>query len=67
MLSWTFMWFLLFPLNQHLNGVVPEWIIALVIYAVNMGTYMTFVVCTIRQITEFLDIYCLSIKKKKEK
>ena len=62
--SWTFMWFLLFPLNKYLGGVAPEWTVALLVYFVNMGTYLTFAVCTIGQLTEFLDIYCLTIKKK---
>ena len=45
--SWTFIWFMLFPLNKHLGGAVPEWQVALIIYIVNMGTYITFVVYTI--------------------
>ena len=64
--SWTFMWFMLFPLNKYLGSVVPEWQVALVIYIVNMGTYVAFVICTIGQITEFLDIHCLTLKKKPE-
>ena len=44
--------------------MAPEWMVALVIYFVNMGTYVTFVVCTIGQLTELLDINCLTIKKK---
>lgn len=64
--SWTLMWFLLFPLNKFVveGGMAPEWLVALIIYIVNMGNYATFVVCTISQITSFLDIYCLSIKQK---
>ena len=36
----------------------------MVIFIIDMMTYTTFVVCTIGQITNFLDIYCLSIKHK---
>lgn len=64
--SYTFIWFLLFPINKaNAELGVPEWVVALIIFIANLGTYLTFVVCTIGQITEFLDIHCLVIKHKK--
>ena len=63
--SWSFTWFMLFPLNKAQGRPVPEWALALLIFAINFTTYMTFVVCTINQICKLLDINCLTIKEKK--
>lgn len=46
------------------NLFIKEDYVALAIFVINLTWYMTFVVCTIGQITELLDINCLSIKKK---
>ena len=60
-----FYWFFLFPVNKYNHFfTLPEWLVALIIFAATSAFYGTFVVCTIGQITEFLDIHCLSIKKK---
>ena len=58
-------WYFLFPLNKQ-NKWMPEWTVALIVFCITATTYMTWVVCTIGQITKYLDIYCLSIKQKKE-
>ena len=43
---------------------MDEKYVALVIFAINLTWYLVFVVSTIGQITELLDINCLSIKHK---
>ena len=55
--------FTLFPLNKTLlDGAIPEWQIAGLIAIFEYGLYLTFVVYTTSQMTEFLGIHCLSIK-----
>jgi len=79
--SWCFIWFLLFPVNSarkffyfsiyfaftfSVGLVIPQEVVAAYIGLVNLSEYSVFVYCTIGQITKFLDIYCLSIKPKKQ-
>lgn len=80
--SWCFIWFLLFPVNSarkffyfstlfrfftfSVGLVIPQEVVAAYIGLMNLSEYSTFVYCTIGQITKFLDIYCLSIKPKKQ-
>lgn len=66
MIAYEALWFTLFPLNSMLGLNISEEVIAAIIFTVNTAIYFTFVYCTIEQITTFLDIYCLSIKPKRQ-
>ena len=55
-------WFLLFPLNTWLGNPYHDSTVAMVIVFMHSLTYMIFVKYTIDQITEYLDINCLSFK-----
>ena len=58
---------LLFGLNQQVfGGALSEQTCAIIIFAIDGVSYLTFVFYTIGQITKFLDIYCLSIKHRKD-
>ena len=45
--------------------MLPEYVVAAIVFFVTMVYYVVWVCCTISQICRYLDIYCLSIKDKK--
>lgn len=45
---------------------LPEWWVASAIFIVTFTWYIHYIVTVINQITEFLDIYCLTIKRRTE-
>lgn len=62
--SMNFCIYLLFNANKSLSHSFSEGFVAATIFAMELTSYSIFVYCTIRQICNFLDIYCLTIKKK---
>ena len=58
--------FVLLNLNAFLDRPIEDWYVVCLVFAVETLTYLIFVFCTIGQITKHLDIYCLTIKVKKE-
>ena len=67
MIAFNFLFYLIFDVNrQARKDGLPESIVALIIFILEFTFYMIFVSCTISQICQFLDIYCLTIKQKKK-
>ncbi len=54
--------FLLYPLNAYLDLVSPSHL-GIALAVVSITNYLTWVLSAIRQITQFLGIKCLTIKK----
>ena len=56
--------FLAFLANKYLSLGIPEWQIAAAVFAITFFLFMQFVVEVIGQITSYLNINCLTIKKR---
>ena len=58
---------IIFPLNSLYLGIQNEFAIYMVMIGLGLVAYFQYTINTIQQITEYLDIYCLTIKPKKVK
>lgn len=58
------LFFLAFLANKYLALGIPEWQIAAGVFLITLFLFMQFVIEVIGQITSYLNIHCLTIKKR---
>ena len=57
----------IFPLNYYTGLIkIPEFYLYIILILAGLWSYFDYTINTINQITEYLDIYCLTIKHKKK-